>query len=80
MVSYQSTGEVLQASKSVSKALCINGTLSNDECADAKEVYNNAVIIYRLLGTTMIMAIGIDDKEAMKAEILKARDSVTFWE
>lgn len=74
MMSYQAAGEVLNASKPILKSLCADGTLSGDECAKAKKAYNDAVSLYKLLGTTAVMAIDTDNEgsyERMQAQLME---------
>jgi hypothetical protein len=61
MISYEAAGEVLKASLPILKAMCADGTLNADDCAAAKKAYDDAVGIYKLLGTTAIMAIDTGD-------------------
>lgn len=73
MISYDAAGEVLNASKPILKTLCADGTLSGDECAEARDAYNDAVSLYKLLGTTAIMAIDTDNQgsyETMQDQLM----------
>ncbi len=72
--SYDAAGEVLKASKAILKGMCIDGTLNAEDCAAAKKAYNDAVGIYKLLGTTAILAIDTGDPGSynqMQAQLME---------
>lgn len=83
MVSYESAGAVLDNALPVLKGFCIDGTLNSVDCASAKKAYNDAVGIYKLLGTAAIVAIDSGDngsylaKKAELAELLTALSKFT---
>lgn len=64
MTSYQATGATLNKAKPILKTLIANGTLSAKEGVDAKQAYDDAVDIYKIMGTTAIIAIDVDDQSA----------------
>ena len=64
MTSYQAAGATLNKAKPILKAMIANGTLSAKEGEDAKQAYDDAVDIYKIMGTTAIVAIDVDDQSA----------------
>jgi hypothetical protein len=62
MISYESAGAVIDSALPILKGMCNDGTLNSTDCAAAKKAYNDAVGIYKLLGTAAIVAIDSGDK------------------
>jgi hypothetical protein len=79
MISYEAAGEVLKTSLPILKAMCADGTLNAGECQDAKKAYDEAVGIYKLLGTTAILAIDTGDPgsyQRMQAQLTELLNQV----
>ena len=64
VLSYEVVGEVLKAAQPTLKSLCSNGILDAEECAEAKDAYNKAVDIYKIMGTVAIIAMDTGDQSA----------------
>jgi hypothetical protein len=80
MVSYESAGAVLDNALPVLKGFCANGTLNSADCASAKNAYNDAVSVYKLLGTAAIVAIDTGDNTsylAMQARLSELLTQLT---
>lgn len=78
MVSYQAAGEILNTSKPILMAMCADGTLGDADCKEARHAYNEAVSLYKLLGTTAVMAIDIDDPGSYETMQAQLRDLLTL--
>ena len=67
LVSYQVMGETLKSSKVVLIELCLNGTLSEKDCSEARDAYNQAVDVYKVLGNQAIIAMDIGSDTIYKS-------------
>ncbi len=65
-LSYRVAGAVLTQSREVLKSHCADGLLTPEECTEAKEAYDTAVDIYKLLGNQVIIALDIGNDSIYK--------------
>lgn len=65
-VTYESMGAVLETALPTLQALCDNGTMNADDCAEAKKAYNEAVAIYKFLGDVAVVAVDTGDDSSYK--------------
>ncbi len=61
IITYQATGAILEEAKPAILTGCVNGTLDEADCADAKKAYNQAVTVYKDLGDATTLAIFTGD-------------------
>jgi hypothetical protein len=61
LISYQTAGPVLFEAKVSLKRFCDSGALDDEQCAEAKEAYNTAVSVYKLMGNQLIIAMDSGD-------------------
>jgi hypothetical protein len=61
LISYQTAGPVLFEAKVSLTGFCESGVLDEEQCAEAKEAYNTAVAIYKLMGNQLIIAMDNGD-------------------
>jgi hypothetical protein len=66
MISYEAAGEVLKTSKATLKTMCDAGAITAEDCAVAREAYNDAVDIYKIMGNTAIIAMDTGDSSVYK--------------
>ena len=66
IISYQTAGAVLTQSREVLKSHCADGVLDAEECGEAKEAYDFAVDIYKLMGNQVIIALDNSDDSIYK--------------
>jgi hypothetical protein len=71
VITYQSMGIALEEAKPAILALCASGVLNETDCAEAKAAYNQAVTIYKTLGTMSNIAIDTDDDTGFRSLALK---------
>lgn len=61
LISYQTAGPVLFEAKVSLTGFCESGVLDEEQCAEAKEAYNTAVSVYKLMGNQLIIAMDSGD-------------------
>ncbi len=66
VLTYSSMGAVIESALPTLKKLCEAKTLSDEECAEAKKAYNEAVAIYKFLGDVAIVAVDTGDDSSYK--------------
>ena len=79
MISYEAAGEVLKTSLPILKAMCADGTLNAEDCKASKKAFNDAVRLYKLLGTAAIMAIDTGDRgtyDQMQAQLIELLNQI----
>ncbi|MEE9356239.1 MAG: hypothetical protein V3U75_11670 [Methylococcaceae bacterium] len=66
VLTYESMGAVLETALPTLQGLCSTGTMSAEDCIEAKMAYNEAVAIYKFLGDAAILAVDTGDYSSFK--------------
>ncbi len=61
VISYEVMGETLKTAKPTMIGLCASGDISAEDCVNARNAYNEAVTLYKMLGEMAIVAVDTGD-------------------
>jgi len=66
VLTYESMGAVIGTALPTLQELCKTGAMSAEDCIEAKDLYNEAVSIYKFLGDGAIIAVDTGDESSYK--------------